>query len=203
MQETLALQTVTFAIAAGVFCQLLSEKVKTPSIIFLLAFGILLGPDYLGLVWPSSIQGALPMIIEIGVAIILFEGGLSLRFDQFQKMSRPIKRILTVGVLISFLGGSFASHWIIGMPWRYCFIFGALMIVTGSVHTGGWHNHLYFLCSNQGRIEAIPWDCNAYGIFADSDVPPDVVKHPVMDMITRDPRWVHRRNQVIHQRFLI
>ena len=73
----------------------------------------------------------------------------------------------------------------------------ALMIVTGSVHTDSERNHLYFVSSNRGVIEPVPWDCESYGMQADPLVPPDVILHPPMHRVICDPRWVHRRNQYI------
>jgi NhaP-type Na+/H+ or K+/H+ antiporter len=136
MESAVILKTVIFALGAGIFCQILSERLKVPSIFFLLVFGALLGPDFLGLIRPASIQEALPLIIELGVAIVLFEGGLSLRLDQFRLASQPIRRLLTVGALITFIACSLASRWIVDLPWRYAFIFGALMIVTGPTVIG-------------------------------------------------------------------
>ncbi len=73
----------------------------------------------------------------------------------------------------------------------------AVIIVSGSAHTDYWHNQSFFLSSNQGKLEAIAWDCNAYGMEFGPHLPPDIVQHPIMDMIIRDPRWVHRRNIII------
>lgn len=132
----LALQTIIFAVGAGIFCQLISEKVKIPSIFFLLIAGVLLGPMYAGLVRPETIRGGLPIVIEIGVAIILFEGGLSLRFNQIQAVTRPIQKLLTVGALITFIGVFLSCRWIVGLSWNYCFMIGALMVVTGPTVIG-------------------------------------------------------------------
>lgn len=71
----------------------------------------------------------------------------------------------------------------------------ALMAATGGVHTDAWHNHMYFLSTNQGKLEAMPWDVNGYGTQADAGTPPDVWQHPISEMASRDPRWVHRRNE--------
>ncbi|MEZ6187757.1 MAG: CotH kinase family protein [Planctomycetota bacterium] len=71
----------------------------------------------------------------------------------------------------------------------------ALMVGTGSVHTDHEHNHLYFLCTNQGRLEAFPWDANSFGMHVTPDVDVDMVLFPLMDRATRNPLWVHRRNQ--------
>ena len=70
----------------------------------------------------------------------------------------------------------------------------ALMIATCSVHTEEWHNHTYFVTTYQGQVEAVPWDVNGYGVHVPPSVPPDVLLHPPMLAISRDPRWVHRRN---------
>lgn len=127
----LVMQTIIFALGAGVVCQLISEKLHVPSIVFLLATGILLGPEFAGLIRPDRIGGGLLVIIEMGVAIILFEGGLYLSVAAFKKMSSPIRRLLSIGAIITFIGSSVAAGAIVGLPTRYCIIFGALMIVTG------------------------------------------------------------------------
>ena len=75
----------------------------------------------------------------------------------------------------------------------------ALMSVIGSVHTDNIHNHSYFICSNQGKIEPLPWDCNGYGIHTDSTPPVDLEIQPVLRHLNADPRWVHRRNQLIYE----
>lgn len=75
----------------------------------------------------------------------------------------------------------------------------ALMIATGSIHTDRIHNQVYFLCSNQGKIEAVPWDCNSFGVHSPFNVPVDTIRHPVMERIICDPLWVHRRNQHLYQ----
>ena len=73
------------------------------------------------------------------------------------------------------------------------------MSVTGSVHDDMYHNHTYFLCSNQGKIEVVPWDCNSFGMHAQPERPVDEVRHPIGRMVLADPRWVHRRNQHIYE----
>ncbi len=135
-EAQLIMHTVVFALIAGVVCQLLSEKLKVPSIFFLLSAGVLLGPDFADLIRPQDMGLGLLAIIEIGVAIILFEGGLYLNINQFKTISLPIQRLLTWGALITMVGATLAAWLIVELPIRYSFIFGALMIVTGPTVIG-------------------------------------------------------------------
>jgi len=79
----------------------------------------------------------------------------------------------------------------------------ALMIATVSTHTDANHNHVYYLNSNRGRLEVMPWDCLSFwegrSGAAGATRTPDFVLHPVMVMAISDPRWVHHRNQYLHQ----
>lgn len=75
----------------------------------------------------------------------------------------------------------------------------AVMTVCGGVHSDGVHNHVLFLDATRGKLETLPWDVHGYGMLAGPDVPVDVVMHPLMNMATHDPRWVHLRNVKIHE----
>jgi NhaP-type Na+/H+ or K+/H+ antiporter len=72
------LTTLVAAIALGITAQILAERFQIPAILPLLVLGILLGPSGMGLFEPHSLGGTLEVLIHLGVAIILFEGGLSL-----------------------------------------------------------------------------------------------------------------------------
>lgn len=74
----------------------------------------------------------------------------------------------------------------------------AVMIVTGCIHTDAKHNQMYFLCSNQGKLEAVPWDPTCYEVAGRDFTPVNVVNNPVVDRMIRDPHWVHRRNGWIY-----
>lgn len=75
----------------------------------------------------------------------------------------------------------------------------AIMIATGCVHTDARHNQTYYFCSNQGKFEIMPWDPTLYETPGRAFTPVNIVNHPVLERMTCDPRWVHRRNQLLHE----
>ncbi len=102
-----------------------------PGIVLLLGVGILVGPDMLGLIYPSTIGEAMPMIVGFAVAIILFEGGMNLRINHIKREQLVIRKIITIGALVTAIGGIASSKLIIGWDWRNSILFGVLIIVTG------------------------------------------------------------------------
>ena len=66
---------IVLTVLAGISAQVIGEYLKVPSIIFLLLFGISLGPDGVGLIRPSELGVGLEVLVSLSVALILFEGG--------------------------------------------------------------------------------------------------------------------------------
>ncbi|TWT61549.1 CotH kinase family protein [Rubinisphaera italica] len=75
--------------------------------------------------------------------------------------------------------------------------YSAAMILSGCVHTDHKHNQMFYICSNQGLLEPVPWDPTCYEIVGREFTPVDVVNHPVLEHLTSNPLWVHRRNQIL------
>jgi NhaP-type Na+/H+ or K+/H+ antiporter len=119
------------ALGAGMVAQLLARHARVPSIVFLLGAGVLLGPDGLGLVRPRELGDGLMAIVQLAVAVILFEGGLNLELDRLRRAGRAIQLLVTLGALITACGAGLAAFWIMEWPWRQALLFGTLVIVTG------------------------------------------------------------------------
>ncbi len=118
-------------IAAGIACQWLAWRIRVPAIIPLLAAGFLAGPVF-GWLDPQEEFGNLfyPMI-SMAVAVILFEGALTLTWREVRSVASTVRNLLTVGSAVTWFGGALAAHYITGMPWNLALLFGALIIVTG------------------------------------------------------------------------
>ncbi len=123
--------TVALAMVAGVLAQSLAVHMRLPGIILLLIVGVLLGPDVANLVRPHIMGGGLSAFVGFAVAIILFEGGLQMNLKRLRHQAVPIRRLVSVGALITAVGGAIAARLALGWSWSLSALFGTLVIVTG------------------------------------------------------------------------
>lgn len=126
--------TVLLLASIGVlslFCQWLAWRVRMPAILFLLAGGIASGP-VLGYLNPDDVFGDLlfPMV-SLAVAIILFEGSLTLRFADIRGHGKMVRNLLPIGSIVTGTIGTLAAHYILGISWEIALLFGAISVVTG------------------------------------------------------------------------
>lgn len=127
----LQLSTLVFAIFIGVTLFILSGYVRLPAIVLLLAGGIILGPEFLGLIHPGALKEGLRVIISLAVAVILFEGGLTLNPEGLKKAPKMIWRLLTLGVLVTWLGTATLLYFLLDFTVEMSLLAGSLIIVTG------------------------------------------------------------------------
>ncbi|WP_017315081.1 cation:proton antiporter [Mastigocladopsis repens] len=122
---------MVITVFAGISAQVLAAYLRVPSIVFLLMFGILLGSDGIGLLHPHMLGTGLEVIVALATAIILFEGGLNLDLRELGKVSTSLQLLVTLGTMITLLGGSMAAHWLGEFPWPIAFLYASLVVVTG------------------------------------------------------------------------
>jgi len=122
---------MVITIIAGISAQVIAEFLKVPSIVFLLLFGILLGPDGLGVLHPNLLGTGLEVMVALSVAVILFEGGLNLELRELGRVSGSLRNLVTLGTLITLIGGGMAAHWLGEFPWSIAFLYASLVVVTG------------------------------------------------------------------------
>ncbi|WP_372870195.1 cation:proton antiporter [Shewanella sp.] len=115
----------------SLFCQWLGWKLRLPAILPLLLCGLLLGPG-LGILKPDAIFGELLFpLISLGVAIILFEGSLTLNFKEIKDYGRMVTHLVTIGMVVTWVAISLATHYFMHFDWALALLFGALVVVTG------------------------------------------------------------------------
>ncbi|MGK0359003.1 MAG: NhaP-type Na+/H+ or K+/H+ antiporter [Bradymonadia bacterium] len=123
--------TVGLALAVGMLAQILARHLRVPGIVLLLAAGVLLGPEVAGVLHPKTLGDGMRILVGFAVAVILFEGGLILDIRRLRKEAKGIRRIVTIGSLITATGGTLAAKVFMGWAWPVSLLFGTLVIVTG------------------------------------------------------------------------
>ncbi|MFN9671944.1 MAG: cation:proton antiporter [Microcystis sp.] len=127
---------IVITVVAGITAQVIAEYLKVPSIVFLLIFGIALGSDGWEILHPQSLGMGLEVLVALSVAIILFEGGLSLSGRELGRVSGSLRNLVTLGTSITLIGGGMAAHWLGEFPWPIAFLYASLVVVTGPTVIG-------------------------------------------------------------------
>lgn len=132
-------------IILGILAQWVAWKTKTPAILPLILIGLLVGPvstlisedgtKWLEPIWNGE-EGVFPgeslfYFVSLAIAVILFEGGLTLRKSEIGHIGPVIAKLISVGVIVTFFGAGLAAHFIYGFSWQISFLFSSLIIVTG------------------------------------------------------------------------
>lgn len=158
MNETLHMATdmLPFKIALigvlGIGAQWLAWRIQRPAIVLMAVAGLIFGPFLTWVLGLPAVQnlpelheimaafrldperdfgGLYQPMVGIAVAIILFEGGLSLRFRDLQDAARPVIRMVLIAAPVAALLGAMAAHTLLELSWDISFMIGGLFVVTG------------------------------------------------------------------------
>jgi NhaP-type Na+/H+ or K+/H+ antiporter len=132
---------ITLIGVLGIGAQWLAWRFNFPAIVLMAIAGVVAGP-VLGIFSPSDAPpGTPPMealfgdfyspIIAIAVAVILFEGGLSLNFAELRGLTKGVRRLVFPGVPVAWFLGAVAAYLVGGLSWQVALLFGGIMVVTG------------------------------------------------------------------------
>lgn len=128
---------ITLVISLGMLAQWVSWRLRQPSIMFLLILGLFIGPGI------SLIRGEALLDVEhflgellfplvsASVAVILFEGGLSLRFRDIRRSVGVIGKLMSIGVVVTWLLSTIAAMFLLGLNLDLALLLGATLVVTG------------------------------------------------------------------------
>ncbi|MEO8817504.1 MAG: sodium:proton antiporter [Paralcaligenes sp.] len=130
MGEHNVLVLATIGVAA-MMCQWVAWRLRLPAILFLLLTGLAAGP-MMGWLNPDAVFGDLLFpFISMSVAVVLFEGSLTLQLHEIRGLEKVVRRLVSTGMLITWLVTTVAAHWLMDFPWELAFLFGAITVVTG------------------------------------------------------------------------
>lgn len=126
-------QALVFALIGvlGIGAQWIAWRTGWPAIALMLAAGVVAGP-VTGLINPEHIFGTLlePMI-SVAVALILFEGGLSLNFRELRKTEGAVTRLMMIGIPLGWVLGALTCYYVAGLVWPVAILFAGILVVTG------------------------------------------------------------------------
>ena len=115
----------------GIGAQWLAWRTKLPAILLLLVVGIVAGP-VTGIINPDKLFGdVLFPLVSVSVAIILFEGGLSLRISELREVGKIVGKLISIGILATWVLSAAGAYYVLGMSLDLSILFGAILIVTG------------------------------------------------------------------------
>lgn len=128
-------QSIIFGMAIivilGITAQWLAWRFKIPAILLLLIFGFLAGP-VTGFIRPDELFGELLFpFVSVSVAIILFEGGLSLKLDELRGAEGVVRLLISLGAVVTWGIVAAAAYFILQLDLLLAVLLGAILVVTG------------------------------------------------------------------------
>ncbi|HET9146677.1 MAG TPA: cation:proton antiporter [Acetobacteraceae bacterium] len=130
MTDAVAIAVLCIAVA-GMAAQWLAWKIRLPAIVLLFVVGLVFGPA-LHVLQPARDFGpALPALVGLAVAIVVFEGGLGLDFRELRTAGEGVLRLTTFALPVSFALATLAARLLTGMGWGSAALYGAITVVTG------------------------------------------------------------------------
>ena len=139
-EDILSGLAVVFVVGIG--AQWLAWKLKLPSILLLLIGGLVAGP-LTGLVNPAEMFGELLFpLVSISVGLILFEGGLTLKWSELKEAGQSVRNMVTWGALVTWLLTAWAACQVLGLPMPSALVLGSILVVTGPTVIGPMLRHI-------------------------------------------------------------
>ena len=125
------MQGIALIVVLGIGAQWLGWRVKLPSILLLLVAGFIAGP-LTHAIDPNAILGdALMPIVSMSIGLILFEGGLTLKFSELKATGSIVRNLITFGAVVTWALTSLAAKVCLGWPYSLSILVGAIFVVTG------------------------------------------------------------------------
>lgn len=115
----------------SVLAQWLAWAFRVPAILFLLITGLVLGP-FTSTLDPDALLGDLLFpVVSLSVAVILFEGALTLHFKELKGIGKVVRNLCSIGMFITCVIISLSAYWLLDLDWRIAAVLGAVLVVTG------------------------------------------------------------------------
>ena len=135
-------------VVLGIGAQWLASRLRVPALLLLLMTGAVVGPwaqVWVGHKWidPDRLLGpGLSALVSLSVALILFEGGLTLKIAELTHVGRVVRNLCTIGAAVSFVTTAGAALLFLQWPWQLSILLAAVLVVTGPTVIGPLLRHV-------------------------------------------------------------
>jgi cell volume regulation protein A len=107
----------------------LAGWLRLPDVAFFILAGILAGKGF-HLISESSSSFTNQFILVLGSTLILFDGGRNIRLSGLRKVWITVALLSVPGVIITCIAVAFTAHLLLGLPWLYALLLGAIISST-------------------------------------------------------------------------
>lgn len=132
----------------GIGAHWLAWRLRIPAILPLLVVGLFVGPGAVAIAGekvldPDALFGGLLLPgVSLSVAVILYEGGLTLRLSELQDVGHVVRNLCSLGALVTWVCVALLC-WGLGLlEWRLALLLGAILTVTGPTVIGPILQHV-------------------------------------------------------------
>jgi len=129
VDEGLVLLLVGAVLAASIVLALGAARTGLPVLVVFLALGMLLGSEGPGGIEFDDSELA-RRVGMVGLALILYEGGLQTSWRRLRQIAVPAALLSTVRVVVSTLLTGAAAYWLFDLPWLESVLLGAVVAAT-------------------------------------------------------------------------
>ncbi len=117
-------------LGSGMFTGFIARLLKVPDVVLFLLAGMLLGGAGLGVIDVKVDSTLNQLLLIFGSCYILFDGGASVRLSVLKNVWPTLLIIATVGVLISAFVTAYAAQYLLGLPFIFALLLGAVIAST-------------------------------------------------------------------------
>jgi cell volume regulation protein A len=116
-------------LAGGLVASLLAARVRVPALVLFLGIGIVAGSEVTGWIYFDDYDLARTVGI-VGLALILFEGGLAASFREIRPVLRPAISLAFVGTILTAVVSGLAAAWLFDFSVLEGLLLGSILAAT-------------------------------------------------------------------------
>ena len=117
-------------LGTGMFTGFIARILKVPDVVLFLLAGMLLGGAGRGVIDVKVDSTLNQLLLIFGSCYILFDGGASVRLSVLKNVWPTLLIIATIGVLISAFVTAYAAQYLLGLPFIFALLLGAVIAST-------------------------------------------------------------------------